>query len=81
MRAVFMLSSVLVLAGCATAEPAVEPKLVGGKDVVCEYTVPTGSKLPTQRCRTADRAAADREDAQKSLGGGHQRGRVNSLGG
>lgn len=81
MRSVFMLSTVLVLSACATAEPAPEPKLVGGKDVVCEYTVPTGTKLPTQRCRTAERAAADREEAQKALGGGHQRGRVNSLGG
>lgn len=81
MKAVWVLSSVLALSACATSEPAAEPKLVGGKDVVCEYTVPTGTKLPTQRCRTADRAAADREDAQKALGGGHQRGRVNGLGG
>jgi hypothetical protein len=81
MKAVWVVSSVLLLSACAAAEPAAEPKLVGGKEVVCEYTVPTGSKLPTQRCRTADRATADRDDAQKALGGGHQRARVNGLGG
>lgn len=76
-----MCSGVLLLSACATAEPAADPKVVAGKDVVCEYSAPTGSRLPTQRCRTVERSAADREDAHKSLGGGHQRARVNGLGG
>lgn len=80
MRAAVVLCSAVALSACATSEPP-EPKVVAGKDVICERTVPTGSALPTTRCRTVERAAADREDAQKSLGGGHQRGRVNGIGG
>lgn len=69
------------LAACAATDTTPEPKVVAGKDVICERTVPTGSTLPTLRCRTVERAQQDQDAAQKALSGGHQRPRVNGLGG
>lgn len=50
-----------VLAACASTSSAPAQQAVAAdKDVVCERETPTGTSLPTRRCRSLAQREADR---------------------
>jgi len=50
--------------GAASAQPA---KKAEGQQMVCHTEQVLGSRLPVKKCRTAEQAAAEKQDARDQL--------------
>ena len=77
---VFLVSSLLSLAGCASTDTEVRDEQIGKTDLsetsgkVCKYTRVTGSKIPQMQCFTPDEIARNEAAAKETMRGANRRG-------
>ncbi len=61
-----LMAAALALSACESA-PVASADGTQGDKVTCTREYPTGSSIPTTRCRTAEQLARERDDAQKTV--------------
>jgi hypothetical protein len=59
--------ALVALSGCANSAAPANQAAGDATNLICVREYPTGSSIPTTRCRTPEQIARERDEAQRSV--------------